>query len=873
MQTNYKPSFNSENNNGRKNSSKIKIGDVFSLKINALGPKKTGLVELNNGLTLLIPNTNLGDVVKVKLEKIILNPLKTQKTKNQPKYAIGSLVQILKKANKFSSSATSSKIEDFRLDSKTIEPGQIFELSIKRKGPKNSGLVPISDNFTIIVPNTKVGENVQIQITKVKATYAFAKVLSTKTASKILNKKVPNNKLTKNKTYNIFIPSNAKSIANFFVFKLNGNLLFVKKSLGVNYGDSAKILIIKNREKFSIAKILKVNPISKFNRDLLVKNQIKKMIQSGIHYGERAIRCNANMRSYIWLRKKGRNKNRPFLKRGRHIINLLKTRLCLKKAFLQLSKYAYLGQTFLFVGTKKSAASLIARTAVLSQTAFFVNSRWLGGMLTNWKTILKSISQIRPILKEKQKVISNLLEKRKKIKERLEKKVNLLRQKSRKLMLKGKKFILQLQKDPNYFIKRSQELMKLKTLFLMETKNLMENYSNLFIKQQKISNGMKLLKEKENQLIQQKMFLKNMMQNDINTFTSFKKLFLIGQELMKLKNEANESGNNVWTVSFEKFNLIKNANSINSNSIIPTPSTEILYKILSTMKMKSDPLEISYDKISSNKAKINHSKSTNLKKNLILSKLLDKFTLYLPFIKNYMTLLIRRLQNCNFIYEKFNKDLQEIHQKLSYFSKLTINIQKLINNIQSQFLQQIDFFNKLNQKIRQLSSQQRLLKFLPKLRFLPTTKNKMYERVELLMKKFIDPKMSYPIDQIYDQKLRLTSKKMAATRKQKWQRLEKYFGGITQMSKMSKTQISNNVAIIVGQQEEMNAVRECQKLGMKMFTVIDTNCNPKLSDHIIPANDDSRTSIQYILGQMLTSIRFAQKLRRKVAVKRSLLFL
>lgn len=874
MQTNYKPSFNSENNNGRKNSSKIKLGDVFSLKINALGPKKTGLVELNNGLKIFVPNANLGDIVKVKLEKIVLSPLKTQKTKNQPKYAIGSLVQVLKKANK--SSTLPNLTENTSIDSKSIETGKILELTIKRKGPKNSGLVPISENFTIIVPNAKVGENVQIQITKVKPTYAFGKVISAKTASKISNKKLlpfKNNKLTKNKTYNIFIPSNAKSIANFFVFKLNGNLLFVKKSLGINYGDSAKILLIKNREKFSIAKILKVNPISKFQKDFLVKNQIKKMIQSGIHYGERAIRCNANMRSYIWLRKKGRNKNRPFLKRGRHIINLLKTRVCLKKAFIQLSKYAYLGQTFLFVGTKKSAASLIARTAVLSQTAFFVNSRWLGGMLTNWKTILKSISQIRPILKEKQKVIQNLLEKRKKIKERLEKKVNLLRQKSRKLMLKGKKFILQLQKDPNYFIKRSQELMKFKTFFLIGTKNLMENYSNLFLKQQKILNGMKLLKEKENQLIQQKTFLKNMMQNDINTFTSFKKLFLIGQELMNLKKEANESGNNVWAVSFEKFNLIKNENSMNSNSIIPSPPTEILYKILSTMKIKSDPLEISYDKISSNKAKMNSSKSTNLKKNLIISKLLDKFTLYLPFIKNYMTLLVRRLQNCHFIYEKFNNDLQQIHEKLRDFSNLTKNIQNLINNIQSQFLQQMDFFNKFNQKLRQLSSQQRLLKFLPKLRFLPTTKNKMYERVELLMKKFIDPKMSYPIDQIYDQKLRLTSKKMAATRKQKWQRLEKYFGGITQMSKMSKTQISNNVAIIVGQQEEMNAVRECQKLGMKMFTVIDTNCNPKLSDHIIPANDDSRTSIQYILGQMLTSIRFAQKLRRKVALKKSLLFL
>nr|YP_009492034.1 ribosomal protein S2 [Pseudopediastrum boryanum]AWI68600.1 ribosomal protein S2 [Pseudopediastrum boryanum] len=912
MQTNYKQRFTNENNNGRKQSSKIKIEDIFSLKINALGPKKIGLVELNNGLTLLIPNTNLGDIVKVKLEKIFSIPSKNQKVKFIPKYALGSVVQVLKKTN------MSTTTE--------VEIGKILDLTIKRKGPKNSGLVPISDNFTIIVPNTKVGDTVKVEITKIKPTYAFGKIVLTKNekskissrsqsmidanisfaeASKRRKKNEKTYKLTKNKTYNILIPSNAKSVANFFVFKLtraseafaqakDGNLLFVKKSLGIQSGDSAKILIIRTREKFAIAKILKLNPISNFRKDLIVKNEIKKMVESGIHYGERAIRCNANMRSYIWLRKKGRNKNRPFLKRGRHVINLLKTRLCLKKAFIQLAKYAYLGQTFLFVGTKKPAASLIARTAVLSQTAFFVNSRWLGGMLTNWKTILKSISQIRPILKEKQKVIHNLLEKRQKIKERLFNKVNMLRKKSRKLMIKGKKLIQQLQKNPNYFIQKSQQLMKLKRLFLIQSKNLMENYSNIFIKQEKILNVTKLLKEKENKLMQQKIYLKNMMQNDKNTLISFKKLFLIGQELMKLKQQTNESGTVLWAVSYEKFNQILNVrslrvgsaeasegakeqeNSIQTNSIVPSPSAEILYKILSTMKIKLDPLEMSYNKISNkqmNKSKSASSDNKNTSNNLIISKLLDKFTLYLPFIKNYMNLLIQRLQNCNFIYEKFNQDLQQIREKLNEFSKLTNNIQKVTNNIQSQFLQQIFLFNKLNKKLRLLSSEQRLLKFLPKLRFLPTTKNKMYERVELLMKKFVDPRMNYPMDQIYDQKLRLTSKKIAATRKQKWQRLEKYFGGVTQMSKMSKAQISNNVAIIVGQQEEMNAVHECKKLGIKMFTIIDTNCNPKLSDHVIPANDDSRTSIQYILGQMLTYIRFAQKLRRKVALKKSLLFL
>ena len=63
---------------------------------------------------------------------------------------------------------------------------------------------------------------------------------------------------------------------------------------------------------------------------------------------------------------------------------------------------------------------------------------------------------------------------------------------------------------------------------------------HIIIKQEKILNVTKLLKEKENQLMQQKVYLKNIMQNDKNTLISFKKLFLIGQELMKLKQQTNE---------------------------------------------------------------------------------------------------------------------------------------------------------------------------------------------------------------------------------------------------------------------------------------------------------------------------------------------
>ena len=136
------------------------------------------------------------------------------------------------------------------------------------------------------------------------------------------------------------------------------------------------------------------------------------------------------------------------------------------------------------------------------------------------------------------------------------------------------------------------------------------------------------------------------------------------------------------------------------------------------------------------------------------------------------------------------------------------------------------------------------------------------------MQNIVDPRLKHPVDNIYEHKLLNNPKKVIAARKKKWQRLEKYFGGIANMTKMSQSQISKNIAIVIGQREEMNAVRECKKLGIKMFNIIDTNCNPTLADHVIPANDDSRNSIKFILNKFLVRIRLAQKLRKKYNQKR-----
>lgn len=876
---------------------KVKLGETFSLKINALGPKKMGLVELNNGLTVLVPfpkgEANLGDLVKVKLEKI-LPTKKLQKIKKT--VILGSLVQVLQ-----SNDTASNK--------GALEVGKTLNLTIKRKGPKNSGLAFSNSNsendFAIIVPNAKVGETVEVKITKIKPNYAFGSLVkSNMVPSAALGNGINDQKNTlektkaflsnietsnkKNKFYHVVLPLTALNYSNFFAFKLNGHLLFVKKSLGIELGDHILIKLLRIREKFSIAKVVRVlqktsnDKVLVFNtlkknlsyaqgttgtnssvvlervartvpeQQKKVKTLLKKMVRSSMHYGERAVRCNANMRSYIWLRKKGKNKNRPLLKRGRHMINLFKTYKSLKKALLQLSKYAANGQTFLFVGTKKSASSLIARTAVLSKTSFFVNSRWLGGMLTNWKTILKSISQIKPILKEKQKVIQNLLLSRQRIKDRLLSKVNSLRKKSKKLMVKGKKFILQLQQNPTHFIEKNQRILREKNLILIQTKNYIEKYSAISLKEQKILKIMNSLKTELTVLKDQKTYLKNQIENSKKELFEMKQLFEMAQELAKFKNSLLDSKKQVWSISFEKF-----TNLTGSAKVVPNPPVEILNQIISIYSKKFNFGSSEMSQVNQPKAKQNEP--------IIFSKLLDKFLAYLPFMKKYLVLSSNRLAIKETHLKQLNNKLAEIVQQYTSLQNKALTYKKALETLKAKLQSQQTILRALKNVLVKFSSEQRLFKFLPKLRYLPTTKTKMYQRVELLMKKFVDPKMSYVIDQIYDQKLKSTSKKMAAARKQKWQRLEKYFGGVTQMSKIRKTQISNNVAIIIGQQEEMNAVRECKKLGIKMFTVVDTNCNPKLSDHIIPANDDSGTSIEYILGHMLTHIRLAQKLKRKIS--------
>ena len=94
----------------------------------------------------------------------------------------------------------------------------------------------------------------------------------------------------------------------------------------------------------------------------------------------------------------------------------------------------------------------------------------------------------------------------------------------------------------------------------------------------------------------------------------------------------------------------------------------------------------------------------------------------------------------------------------------------------------------------------------------------------------------------------LSKKEASRYRKQK-ERLEKYLGGVADMRKIP------DVVIIVGQPDERNAVLECQKVGLRTITILDTDCDPTLADLFVPANDDSARSVKFLLDAFVEAIK------------------
>ena len=112
---------------------------------------------------------------------------------------------------------------------------------------------------------------------------------------------------------------------------------------------------------------------------------MRQLLESGVHFGHQKHRWNPKMKPFIFG-----------VRNNVHIIDLTQTVPLLNRALTAVSDVVAAGGRVLFVGTKRQAQEPIADAAKRS-AQYFVNARWLGGMLTNWKTINGSIAQLRKL--------------------------------------------------------------------------------------------------------------------------------------------------------------------------------------------------------------------------------------------------------------------------------------------------------------------------------------------------------------------------------------------------------------------------------------------------------------------------------------------
>jgi small subunit ribosomal protein S2 len=114
---------------------------------------------------------------------------------------------------------------------------------------------------------------------------------------------------------------------------------------------------------------------------------MKSLLESGVHFGHQVKRWDPRMKKYIFAERN-----------GIHIIDLQKTIQAIKDAYDAVRKTVSSGKTVLFVGTKKQAQQAIQKEAERCGM-FYVNNRWLGGMLTNFVTIKKSLLRLKKLEK------------------------------------------------------------------------------------------------------------------------------------------------------------------------------------------------------------------------------------------------------------------------------------------------------------------------------------------------------------------------------------------------------------------------------------------------------------------------------------------
>lgn len=128
---------------------------------------------------------------------------------------------------------------------------------------------------------------------------------------------------------------------------------------------------------------------------------MKQLLEAGVHFGHQTRRWNPKMAEYIFTERN-----------GIYIIDLQKTVKMIDEAYYFLVDVARNGGTVLFVGTKKQARDSIYEEATRCDM-YYVNNRWLGGTLTNFKTIRKRIEKLHQLNEMEEKGLLNVFQRKK----------------------------------------------------------------------------------------------------------------------------------------------------------------------------------------------------------------------------------------------------------------------------------------------------------------------------------------------------------------------------------------------------------------------------------------------------------------------------
>ena len=127
---------------------------------------------------------------------------------------------------------------------------------------------------------------------------------------------------------------------------------------------------------------------------------LSQLLEAGVHFGHKAYRWNPKMFPSIYSEVN-----------HIHILALVQSATLLKEANKIVSSAAKEGKTFLFVGTKRQASTLIAQEAKRCES-FYINHRWLGGMLTNWTTMRDRIARLKELEDQERDQTFDLLTKK-----------------------------------------------------------------------------------------------------------------------------------------------------------------------------------------------------------------------------------------------------------------------------------------------------------------------------------------------------------------------------------------------------------------------------------------------------------------------------